>query len=282
MAAAPSSTPSSPLSKTIKALTFDVFGTTVSWLSTITTALSNAAAAKLAPPSPSHSPSHSHSLPAPLRARLEALTPQDWTLFAQQWRASYNAFTHGFVPGTTPWKDVDAHHRDSLATLLGEWGLEGVYTSDEVDRLSRAWHFLPPWPDAAAGLRRLGAGGYTTATLSNGNRDLLADLDAHGGLGFGVVISGEDFRAYKPAQEVYLGACRVLGREVAEVAMVAAHLGDLEAARGVGMRTVYVEREGEEEWGVEEERYRRAREWVDLWVGVGEGGFEEVARRLGV
>ncbi|KAG7288575.1 hypothetical protein NEMBOFW57_004928 [Staphylotrichum longicolle] len=258
-----------PLSKTIKALTFDVFGTTVSWLSTITTALSTAAAAKLA--SPSHS--HSHSLPAPLRTRLEALTPQDWTLFAQQWRASYNAFTHGFVPGTTPWKDVDAHHRDSLAALLGEWGLEGVYTSDEVDQLSRAWHFLPPWPDAAAGLRRLGAGGYTTATLSNGNRDLLADLDAHGGLGFGVVISGEDFRAYKPAREVYLGACRVLGREVGEVAMVAAHLGDLEAARGVGMRTVYVEREGEEEWGVEEERYQRAREW---------GGFEEVARRLGV
>ena len=87
---------------------------------------------------------------------------------------------------------------------------------------------------------------------------------------------------YKPRSEVYLGACRLLGASgPGEVAMVAAHLGDLEAARGLGMRTVYVERRGEEEWGVEEERYKEARGWVDLWVGEGEGGFEEVARALG-
>jgi 2-haloacid dehalogenase len=265
-----------PLSKTLKALTFDVFGTTVSWREHITTALTAHTTAKLTSPS---------SIPEATITRLQTLTQQDWALFAEQWRHSYNEFTHSFVPGPqTPWKDVDTHHRDSLIALLDEWGLGGgvLYTASELDELSRAWHFLPPWPDSREGLRRLNAGRFATATLSNGNRALLQDLDAHGELGFGKLISAEDFGMYKPRPEVYRGACAVLGCEPREVAMVAAHLGDLAAAREVGMRTVYVERPGEEEWGVEEERFVRAREWVDLWVGEGEGGFEEVARMLGV
>ncbi len=59
-----------------------------------------------------------------------------------------------------------------------------------------------------------------------------------------------------------------------ECALVAAHLGDLEAARGCGLRTVYVEREGEEAWGVEEVGRARREGWVDLWVGSGEGDWE--------
>jgi 2-haloacid dehalogenase len=261
-----------PLSTTIKALTFDVFGTTVSWREHITTALTTHATSKL-----------TSSLPEETLTRLRSLTAQDWSLFAEQWRHSYNTFTRSFVPGQTPWKDIDTHHRDSLTTLLNSRGLAGLYTPSELTDLTRAWHSLPPWPDSRNGLRRLNAAGYTTATLSNGNRSLLDDLTTHSELGFAKLISAEDFRAYKPHPEVYRGTCEMLGCEPGEVALVAAHLGDLAAARAVGMRTVYVERRGEEEWGVEEERYRQAREWVDLWVGEGEGegGFEEVARRLG-
>ena len=69
---------------------------------------------------------------------------------------------------------------------------------------------------------------------------------------------------------------------------MAAHLGDLKAAGEVGMRTVYVEREGEESWGGEEVEGARGEGWVDLWVGVeegeggedGRGGFWEVGRWL--
>ena len=73
-----------------------------------------------------------------------------------------------------------------------------------------------------------------------------------------------------------------MGLQMGEVAMVAAHLGDLWAAREEGMRTVYVQRRGEEDWGEGEERYVRARGWVDMWVAEGEGGFGEVARRFGL
>lgn len=62
--------------------------------------------------------------------------------------------------------------------------------------------------------------------------------------------------------------------------MVSAHLNDLDAARRLGLRTIYVERDGEEDWDVGGERYEAAKGLVDLWVGVDEGGFIEVARRL--
>lgn len=284
--------------KGIKALTFDVFGTVVDWRRPVEAALS--AALRPNPQQQQRPYYHSARRPstedeaaerAESEARARALTDADVAALAQQWRDSYKRFTRGFRPGTDPWKDVDAHHYDSLVGLLRGYGLLGVLDDEGLRELSLVWHRLTPWPDSAAGLRALGGGGgddeeeapglgLVTATLSNGNRTLLADLDAFGSLGFARLFSAEDFGAYKPGPGVYLGAAERLGVQPGEVAMVAAHLGDLDAARRLGLRTVYVERDGEEDWEAGGERYEAARGWVDLWVGVDEGGFVEVARRL--
>lgn len=68
--------------------------------------------------------------------------------------------------------------------------------------------------------------------------------------------------------------------------MVAAHLGDLEAARKGGLQTVYVERTGEEAWSEEQVREAKREGWVNMWVKLDEtdsgGGLLEVARRLKV
>ncbi|KAK7737915.1 hypothetical protein SLS53_006293 [Cytospora paraplurivora] len=257
----------------IKALTFDVFGTVVNWRSTVESALKTSIESKKS--------SHT-DLPAHLLRRIDVLTDPDYARFAQEWRDSYKRFTRGFRAGETAWKDIDAHHHDSLVELLDEWQLAELYTPGEVRELSLVWHRLDPWPDSAPGLRLLGAGGLglVTATLSNGNQSLLADLDSFGGLGYSRLISAEDFGVYKPDPRVYLGAAERLGVRPGEVAMVAAHLNDLEAARQLGLRTIYVERKGEEDWGVDEERYRSAVEWVDLWVGLDENGFVQVAEKL--
>ncbi|TDZ13240.1 (S)-2-haloacid dehalogenase [Colletotrichum spinosum] len=257
----------------VKALTFDVFGTVVDWRGSVTAELSSRAAAKLA----------SGTLDPAAAQNLAAV---GWAAFAQEWRDSYKHFTAGYDPAVSAWKDIDAHHRDSLVALLAAHGLEGVYTASEAQELSLAWHRLRPWEDSAPGLKRLGAG-FVTSTLSNGNRSLLEDLDAFGNLGFRRILSAEDWKAYKPSSVVYDGAVRELLGEGgpdkrAQVAMVAAHLGDLAAARTRGLRTVYVERRDEEDWEREGEKWREARTWVDVWVAEGEGGFEEVARRLGV
>ncbi|KAK3370258.1 HAD-like domain-containing protein [Podospora didyma] len=267
---------SSPsLANQIKALTFDVFGTCVDWRTSVVSALEEAAARKTA------SPSFSSSVPQDVQVLVKSFTHDSWASFAQEWRSSYGRFTWGFVPGSSAWKDIDTHHRDSLVELLDSHQLSGLYTPEEMERLSKVWHFLAPWPDSSAGIHELGKR-FAVSTLSNGNQSLLADLNEHGDLGFQLLISAEDFKAYKPNPATYLGACRLLGLEPNQVAMVAAHLGDLDAAHELGLRTIYVERSNEESWKQDEPRYAEAKKWVDVWVSENEGGFLTVAERLGV
>ncbi|KAK7992489.1 hypothetical protein PG996_012477 [Apiospora saccharicola] len=258
----------------VQALLFDVFGTVVDWRSTVVTELIRRGRDKR------NSPAFDSLAPS-LQSRLAELTDADWATFAQQWRTSYGKFTRGFVPGETAWKDIDTHHYDSLLELLGHWGLAGVFSDEEARSLSLIWHYLRPWDDTVQGLSMLGTR-YTTSTLSNGNQQLLRDLNEHGKLGFHRLISSADFKAYKPNPKTYLGAVDALGRQPGECAMVAAHLGDLKAARSCGLKTVYVERPREEDWASQPDLIEEARSWVDVWVAADQAGFVEVARRLGI
>lgn len=261
----------------IKGLAFDTFGTVVDWRTAVNDELTLRAHRK-----------QLTSLPPALKQRLESITDEDWGRFAQEWRDSYGKFTKGFDPEKQEWKTVDEHHRDSLIELLKAWGLEGLYSESEIESLSLVWHRLAPWEDCSKGLQKLKSMGLKLTTLSNGNRSLLRDLVDFSPepLPFDMLLSAEDFGVYKPHPGTYRGAVKKLLGEgsvdeiMGEVAMVAAHLSDLEAARGQGMRTIYVEREREEAWAKEEERYKRAKEWVDIWIALGEGGMEGVAREL--
>ncbi|KAH6674384.1 S-2-haloacid dehalogenase 1 [Halenospora varia] len=252
-----------------KALTFDVFGTTV------TSRLIDSAAAKVS------SSSKSADLSPEIRKRVSELIDEDWGQFAQEWRESYYKFTHGYVPGESEWRDIDTHHRLSLIDLLQKWQLEELYTDDEVQDLSLVWHFLDPWSDSSAGLHKLGSK-FETSTLSNGNQSLLKDLNEHGHLGFKKIQSAADFMAYKPHPSVYQGAAKAMALDTSEVAMVAAHLSDLKGARGCGFRTIYVERKGEERWKPHSDEYKDAKTWVDIWISEDEDGFLEVAKKFDI
>lgn len=83
---------------------------------------------------------------------------------------------------------------------------------------------------------------------------------------------------------MYLGAAERLQLPPNECVMVAAHLGDLQAAKNNGLKTIYVERPGEEDWGREDVEKARQEGWVDLWIGSGGGsqGFITVAEKLGI
>lgn len=243
----------------------------MNWRSTVTSALINRASVKAT----------SSETSEKLKKRLSELTDQDWGTFAQEWRNSYKQFVSSFVPGETEWRDIDTHHYLSLAELLMKWNMEGLYVDDEMKGLSLIWHFLDPWTDSSRGLHLLGTQ-FVTSTLSNGNQSLLKDLQEYGDLGFQRLQSSADFKAYKPHPSVYRGAAAAMGLETSEVAMVAAHLGDLKAAKGCGMKTIYVERKREEDWNPQEKEYLDSKEWVDMWVGEEEGGFLEVARRFGL
>ncbi|EUC29362.1 hypothetical protein COCCADRAFT_29558 [Bipolaris zeicola 26-R-13] len=264
------------LSPTPRALLFDVFGTCVNWRKSVVSALCDKAHESLN--------AATASLASQLRLRASAMTEEDWGRFAQEWRDSYKVFTQKLAADhSSTWMTVDDHHLKSLKELIAKWELQGLWDEHEIRALSLCWHHLVPWDDSVLGVQLLNQL-FATCTLSNGNMSLLSDLRAFTAIPFTHLFSSEMFGTYKPSPEVYLGAVKALGVAPAECVMVAAHLNDLKAAKENGLQTIYVERIGEEDWGDEEIKKARTADWVDMWVGLGDGnrGFITVAEKLGI
>lgn len=201
------------LSSTVRALTFDVFGTVVDWRGSI------------------------------IAEGKSWEIDLDWAGLADAWRAGYQPAMQRVRAGELGWTKLDDLHRMILDALLPDFGLTGL-AEEKLAHLNRVWHRLRPWPDAVEGLTRLKEK-YVIATLSNGNLSLLTNMAKQAGLPWDCILSAELARHYKPEPAAYLTACALLDLPPAQVLMVAAHEGDLRAAAAVGMRTAYVHRPNE-------------------------------------
>lgn len=198
----------------ICALTFDVFGTVVDWRGSI--------------------------IAEGATWNRQWGTTIDWATFADAWRAGYQPAMEPIRQGHRAWTSIDLLHREILDKLLVQYDLTWL---DETarDQLNRVWHRLQPWPDAVGGLERLKMQ-YIIATLSNGNVALLVNMAKQARLPWDCVLSAELADGYKPQAKVYQRAADLLGLAPEQVLMVAAHVGDLQAAQQVGLRTAYVSR----------------------------------------
>lgn len=254
---------------------FDVFGTVVQWRSSVSNALYRAA---------QHVVNATNRNLAPeTRATASSISPHQWLELVERWRKSYGEFTSKYKQtNDKAFVSVDEHHYTSLKQLLDEWKLGDLFTDDEVRDLAMSWHRLDPWPDSVEGLEGLNKiDNLRTCTLSNGNVSLIEDLVRFASLPFTDIASAEQFGAYKPSPVVYTGAAKRFGVLPSQCALVAAHLYDLKAAKGVGFQTIFVERPFEEPSlpGHKDEVVKEG--YVDLWIGPEDDGFREVAKRLG-
>lgn len=211
---AQSSGRSTPLRASVRALVFDTFGTVVDWRTSVMREVE-------------------------ALARRKGLTV-DGAKFADAWRAGYRPSMDRVRTGELPWTKLDRLHRMTLDRILIDFRITALSEAD-TDALNRAWHRLRPWPDAVAGLTRLKKR-FTIAPLSNGNISLMTAMAKHSGLPWDCILGAELVRHYKPDREVYQSAADLLDLKPAEVMMVAAHSGDLRAAKDVGLRTAFVTR----------------------------------------
>ena len=113
---------------TIKALTFDVFGTVVDWRSSV--------------------------IRDGERLGERVGLDIDWAAFADAWRGGYGPSMNRVRTGELPWTKIDDLHRMILDELLKKFGISGL-SEEEIADFNRVWHRLAPWPDAAGGLWRL-------------------------------------------------------------------------------------------------------------------------------
>lgn len=231
----------------VKAILFDVFGTVVDWRGSIISEVS---------------------------AVGDSLgISGDWGRFADCWRDGYYSGTQDVVNGKREWVSADALHLERLEILKPEFGLDDLI-EEETIQLNKAWHRLDPWRDSVEGLTRLKQK-FIIGSLSNGNIGLLVNMAKYAGLPWDIVLSGENFRSYKPDASVYLGAVETLGLKPHEVMIAAAHLTDLQNAKKNGLSTAFIPRP--EEFG--DGDYEPDLE-ADESVDVTASSFNELARIL--
>src|SRR5213593_4647322 len=199
----------------VKALTVDVFGTVVDWRGSITR--------------------EGEAL-----ARTKNIRGVDWAKFADAWRALYQPAMQEIRSGRRPFTKLDDLHRMNLDRVLRDFSITGL-SEPEIDHLNRVWHRLDPWPDVVAGLTRLKRK-YILATLSNGNVALMVNMAKYAGLPWDAILGAEVAHAYKPQPEAYDRTAGFLDLKPGQCMMVAAHNGDLVAARGRGFHTAFVSR----------------------------------------
>jgi 2-haloacid dehalogenase len=234
------------LAGSLRLLVFDTFGTVVDWRSSVIAEGQRLGKAK----------------------RLNV----DWAAFADDWRGGYGPAMNRVRRGELPWTKLDALHRMTLDTLLVKHRIEGL-TEAEIAHFNLVWHRLDPWSDAVAGLTRLKRR-YVIGPLSNGNVSLLTNMAKHAGLPWDCILSTELVRRYKPDRETYLMPVELFDLQPAQVMMVAAHVGDLQAAQALGLRTAYVHRP--REYGPSRTPTRPEPGRFDLMAN----DFRELARQL--
>ena len=202
----------------VQILVFDTFGTVVDWRSAVT-----AEGEKL--------------------GREKGIKGVDWAAFADAWRAGYGPSMNRVRTGQLPWTKLDDLHRMTLDSILPKFKVDNL-TEDEKKHFNKAWHRLRGWPDTVAGLTRLKKR-YVLSPLSNGNMALLTDMAKFAGLPWDCILASDVAKHYKPDKEMYLMPGEFFGIPPSSVMMVAAHAGDLDAAKALGLHTAFVHRPNE-------------------------------------
>ena len=202
----------------IEALVFDVLGTVVDEIASVTLEVE--------------------------AAMVDAgLDPRGGSRLALEWSRRFELLIGQVVAGEEPWKSND---------VLRAVALDGAIHATEILGLSHArlgdlalvGHRLRPWPDAAMALEDLRET-FTVVALSNADLAQMVDMFGAGRLAWHGVLSAELVKTFKPDPAVYRLALETLGLGAQRTLMIAAHPWDLRAAAGQGMRTAFVSRPGE-------------------------------------
>jgi 2-haloacid dehalogenase len=201
----------------VKACVFDIFGTVVDWRSSVIAEATEWGKVK----------------------RLNI----NWVEFTDRWRLGYKPAMDKVRKGEVPWTNLDDLNRIILEDLLKRYKIEGVSEGEKVD-WAHVWRRLKPWPDSVPGLTQLKKK-YIISPMSNGNTALMTNLAKFGGLPWDVILGSDLVQHYKPDRETYMSAPFYLDLKPEEVMMCAAHVTDLQAARGNGLRTGFIYRPDE-------------------------------------
>ena len=117
----------------------------------------------------------------------------------------------------------------------------------ESGMLAQSLPDWPPFPEVPEALRELRHRGWNLAILSNSDRNLIIESEKRIGVPFDLMVVAEDVRSYKPAQGHWERFFEVTTAARDRHVHVAASLfHDIAPARELGLKSVWINRMGEE------------------------------------
>ena len=162
----------------------------------------------------------------------------DGESFGAEWRKQSLIEIMAVAEESAPWRPFQEVLESSLDRTLGLFAVPALAPRDRQALLA-AWEVMPVWPEVPAALSRLRQR-YFVAPHTILSLRAAAFSSRSAGLTWDAVISCDALGATKPNPESYRRALALLGRPAERVCFVAAHPGDLRAARQHGMKTAYV------------------------------------------
>ncbi|KAG9127093.1 hypothetical protein FRC07_000696 [Ceratobasidium sp. 392] len=163
----------------------------------------------------------------------------------------------------------------SLEELVKTESIDEDWDEGDLRLISEAWATQEPWSDTVAGLDSLKTK-YTVVALSNGSAKDLITMNRASAVTWDYILTSDLINTMKPSPESYKTAIRLLGLKPEEIAMVAAHEYDLQAAAAQGLRTIYVARDTED---VDVDKATLSQQF-DLVTET--GGLIQLAAQLGI
>lgn len=129
---------------------------------------------------------------------------------------------------------------EALFRTLGVFGAGEAFAAARY----RAHATAPVYPDVAASIRRLRSAGLRIGIASNADTGYLMENIRLNGVAVDAVVSSEEVACYKPEPAVFVEVCRRMHVAPKDVVHVGDDLvADVEGARRVGMRAVWLDRD---------------------------------------
>jgi 2-haloacid dehalogenase len=178
-----------------------------------------------------------HSAVARLRPRIGAQADA----LSQLWRAKQLEYTwlRSLMGRHADFWQVTG---DALDHALARTGVDAAVR----DPLMQAYLALDAYPEVPDTLRRLRAGGLTTAILSNGQPRMLEVAARTAGIEelLDAILSVEEVGIFKPHHRVYQLAVDRLAIRPDRIAFQSSNAWDISGAATFGLRAVWINRQG--------------------------------------
>jgi 2-haloacid dehalogenase len=180
----------------------------------------------------------------PLRMsdHLRPLTGADAENIAERWRAKQLEYTFRRA-AMGAYENFDVCTEQALRFVLASLKIS-LSEADQAHLLEQ-YQWLSPYPDAAAGLRKLKQTGYALAAFSNGVETTLRKLLNGAGLigDLDLIVSVDDLKTFKPDPRVYRYVADRLGCAMGDTWLISSNAFDVVGAKSAGLRAAWIRRD---------------------------------------